>query len=100
MRKYTPIGPAVIIRIENGEIMSSGGIVIAAEGTRESSAREEATIIAVGEEAFEGLEVRPLVGDKVAIARYDGKVLEERRENGYEIRAIQDNRIFSKIEEV
>lgn len=101
MKKFKALGPNLIIKMETAELKSAGGIVLAAEGTREATAREEAVIVQLGEDAFSDLEEvnRPTVGSRIALARYDGKTLEENRDKGYEIRVIADTRVLAIIEE-
>lgn len=99
MKKHIPLGSGVLVKVECCEIKSSGGIIIAAEGTRESMAREECEILALGEDAFTDLNIRPKVGDKVIIARYDGKLLEEHKDKGFDLRVIQDNRVLTILRE-
>lgn len=100
MKKLTALGGNLIVKVECGEV-KIGSIIVAAEGTRESMAREEATILHMGEDAFNDLspENRPGVGSRIAIARYDGKILEENKDKGYDLRVIADTRVLALIEE-
>jgi co-chaperonin GroES (HSP10) len=99
MRNLIPLGPNLILKVEATELKSAGGIIFAHEGTREAAARDEGIIEAVGESAFDDLDPknRPVVGTRVAIARYDGKILEETKD--YTRRVIADTRILAIIEE-
>lgn len=75
-KSHKTFGPNIIIKMETGEI-KVGSFVIASETSREATAREEAVIESVGEDAFSDIleENRPKVGDKIVIARYSGKSL-------------------------
>ena len=99
MKKLTALGPNLIIRVSTGEV-KIGNFIVATEGSREAMARDEAVIEQLGEDAFSDLkeENRPVVGTKIAIARYDGKILEETSE--YTKRVIADTRVLAIIEEV
>ncbi len=98
MKTYKALGPNLIIKVESGEVKTKSGFIIAAEGTREAEAREEAIIEQVGTDAFDDLDgVVPAVGDSVVIARYDGKSLGKFKD-GFERRVIQDTRILAIIE--
>jgi co-chaperonin GroES (HSP10) len=92
-----PLGPNLIIRCDVSEKKSSGGIIIAAEGTRDAQAPEEGIVESLGEHAFDDLDVKPIIGDRVVIARYDGKVVEDRKDLGYELRLIADTRILAIV---
>lgn len=96
MKKLTALGPNLILKVECGEL-KVGNIIIAAENTREAAARDEGIIESLGEQAFEDLTIKPKVGDRVAIARYDGKILEETKE--YTRRVIADTRVLAIIDE-
>lgn len=99
----TALGPNLIIRADISEKVSQGGIIIAAASTREARAPESVEVVMLGEQAFDDLEViKPKVGDIVAIARYDGKIIQESTENGkdYEYRVIADTRILAILEDV
>jgi len=87
--------------METGEVRSSSGIIIEAEGTRATMAREEAIIEVLGESSFDDLhpENRPKVGDRVVIPRYEGHTVLSARdaEDKLERRVIQDTRILCSI---
>lgn len=106
MKKFIPLGPNLIIKIETGEVKTESGIIIEAEGTRACTAREEAVIEEVGVDAFSDLiyaahkqgidPVYPKVGDRVAIPRYEGNTVLAARDSDdkLERRVIQDTRIL------
>lgn len=99
-RNYVPLANNIIVKVEIKEVVSKGGIIIGAEGSRESMGREEGVIIAMGEYAFDDLNVKvPKVGDRVALAKYEGKILEEDLKTSAQIRAVQDTRVLCMIEE-
>lgn len=104
MKKFIPLGPNVIVRIETGEIKSAGGIIMAAEGTRDCTAREECIIEERGESSFDDLleENRPKIGDTVIIARYDGNTVQRSQDSSdnKERRVVQDTRVMCIIKEV
>lgn len=98
MRTYKALGSNLIIKVENGEVKTKSGFIIAAEGTRESQAREEGIIEQVGEDAFNDLgKVVPKAGDRVVIARYDGKSL-GKFNDGFERRILKDTSALAIIE--
>lgn len=103
MKKMIPLGPNLIIKADISE-KKVGSIIVAAEGTREAQAPEEVIIVAVGEDSFSDLkeENRPKLGSLVAIARYEGKTLDTRKEGQkmFEYRVIADTRILAILEEV
>lgn len=86
------------------EVVSDGGIVIAHEASREAQAREQGVIEITGESAFDDLhpDNRPVAGDTVVIARYEGHIIEECKHaiDKHERRVIQDTRILCLIREV
>jgi len=98
--RHSTFGSNVIIKIETGEV-KIGSFVVATENSREAVAREEAIIESFGEAAFDDLspENRPVVGDKVVIAKYSGKTL-GKYEDGLERRVIADTGILAKVLEV
>ncbi len=86
----------VLLRIDTGDKVSAGGIIIETEGSRESMAREEGILEQVGSNAFSDYpeEERPKVGDVVVFARYGGKTL-GKYEDGFERRVLQDTTILA-----
>lgn len=96
---YRPLRDKLIIKVFVGEEISKGGIVLTTERDKESMAREEGTVLAIGKACFYDTEPEDLkVGDKVAFARYAGKTL-GKDENGFEIRTMRDIDILCIIEE-
>lgn len=100
MKKYKPLGSTVLIKVDTSEV-KVGMIIVAAEGTREAEARAECTILATGEDAFSDLTEsnRPKENDRCVIAKYEGVLVGSFREDGYDLKLIQDNRILCLIEE-
>lgn len=98
--KHSCFGGNVIIRIDTGDVVSEGGIVIGTSDSREAAAREEAFIESCGEDAFDDLvKDKPKIGDKVIIAKYSGKTL-GKYPDGFERRVIADTGILARIDEV
>lgn len=88
---WTPMNNCVVVECDKVEEKSAGGIIYTATSKeREQYGKDSGTLIAVGESAFEGLKVKPEVGDKVMYDKYDGKV----RDNG-EYRILVDEDILA-----
>ncbi len=99
MTKYRPIRDKIIIEVDSGEEKSKGGLIIAAEGSLESQARDSGIVLAIGKSCFSDGEPEDLVvGNKVSFPRYAGKIL-ERLQGGKTIQAIRDIDILCIIEE-
>lgn len=99
MRKYKPVGDRVVVKINQMEEKSEGGIILA--GTtreKEQMAREEGIVLAVGAMcgSDEGVEYK--IGDLVAFARYGGKHLGYDEEKN-EIRVMREIDILVVMEE-
>ena len=99
VKKFMPLDSNLIVKMDTGEIKSQGGIILAAEGTREAMSKEEGIIEQMGENAFEDLKTRPKLGDRVYFKRYEGTTLVEaaHSEDKLERRLIQDTRILATI---
>jgi len=108
-KKHRVMMDNVLIQMETGEITknitrndgTTIQMIVAAENTRETMAREEAVIEQLGSQAFIDYpeHERPKVGDRVVIARYAGKTLGKYADDK-ERRVIQDSGILAVIEEV
>lgn len=104
MKKYKPLGPNLIIKVDT-KLNKIGSIYIA-ETDRENQAKTEATIVSLGDDAFDDLSEasRPKEGDKVVLARYEGFKLnadldDVKEKQDFELRVVQDTRILALIEE-
>ncbi len=99
-KRHRVLGPNVLIAVDDGEIKTESGFIIATSTSREAAglAREEGILEQVGESAFDDLEPanRPKIGDKVATARYSGKTL-GKYEDGKERRVLQDTGVLAII---
>lgn len=100
MKSYRPLRERIIVKVKQGEEVSKGGIIVVAEGTRESMAREEGTVVAIGPSAFHDTDGHEdlKIGDFVVFARYSGKTLGKDKD-GFELRVMQDIDICAVIEE-
>ena len=97
MKKIRPLHDRVVIRREEEETKSAGGIVLPGSAS-EKPARGE--VIAIGNgKLLENGEVRPLdikVGDKVIFGQYGGSTV---KLDGDEYLVLQESEIFAVIEE-
>lgn len=90
----------IIVKVQKGEEISKGGIVLSTAGSREDMAREEGVVLSIGKSAFydtEGEDIK--VGDLVVFARYAGKTLGKDRD-GNELRVMKDIDICAIVEEI
>jgi len=93
MRTYIPLREKVIVKVLNEEV-SAGGIVV----VHKDMEKEEGILLAIGKACFYDTDGEDLkVGDKVAFARYAGKVLDEEGMN--QIRTMRDIDLLCKIED-
>lgn len=94
-----PIEYRVLVRLDPIEEKSKGGIIIPTD-TRDmkKESQERATVIAAGRLAFDGWhdEDIPEPGDRVLIARYEGRTF--KGADGLEYRAINDKDIIAFLE--
>ena len=101
--RHEVFGPNVLISVDDGEIKTESGFIIAAANSREAQgmAREEGIIEQLGDCAFDDIQPdrRPKIGDRVVIARYSGKTLGKYEDNR-ERRVVVDTGILAKIIEV
>lgn len=98
MKNPLALASNVVVRVRVGEEYSAGGVILSTNKSREAMAREEATIMQLGETAFDDLDkLVPKEGDTVLIARYDGKTVGEK--DGFEYRVIPDTHILALLEE-
>lgn len=110
--KLKPTGYYILVKMEEIELTSEGGIIIATkeENQREQAGHDIGIISAIGPTAwtgFQGCDAETAegraaqwgckVGDKVEFSRYDGKV--PRYEEFQNYRIIQDAHIIGVIEE-
>ena len=76
-----PAGHRVLVRIEEADEVTKGGIIIAKTiADRETEANIFGTVVAVGKnawKAFDSGEPWAAVGDRVAIAKYGGFIIED-----------------------
>lgn len=105
MRKYRPIRQCITVKISKQEFEKSAGGIIFVNETKEkeSMAKEEGVILAMGEDMFPDSlpSNRPdvKIGDTVAFARYAGKQLVKEDADGCEIRVMLGKDILVVIEE-
>lgn len=74
-----PILHRIVVKPDNVETVTEGGIILAVNEKREQQAQEIGTVVSIGPTAFVHYGGSPTdlkVGDKVAYARYAGKVME------------------------
>ena len=95
-----PTGFNVVVRMDTAETVTPGGIIMPEKvQERDKLAVEEGELIAVSPLAFNyadwGEGVKPQVGDRVLIKRFDG-LLRER--SGRDYRIIEDKSIVAVIE--
>lgn len=110
--KLKPTGYYILVKMEEVEITSEGGIVLATanEHQREQNGHDVGTIVSIGPTAFCGFQGCDAetpdgraaqwgcaVGDKVEFNRYEGKV--PRYEEFQDYRIIQDAHIIGVIGE-
>ena len=102
-----PTGPHILIRVENAQELSAGGVVLGTEQglRREQLGSECGYVIAMGPTAYDGLhcEVEDGVslpwcepGDKVFFERYAGKVPEIEGLKPGTIRILEDEEVIAK----
>jgi len=105
MKKYRPVRQCLIVKINKQEFEKSAGGIVFVQSTieKEAMAKEEGTIIALGEDMFPDslASNRPdiKVGDVIAFARYAGKQLVKEDSEGNEIRVMLDKDILAVVEE-
>lgn len=97
-----PLDLRVLVKPDTAEKVTSGGIILPPSSTdRDKYAMAKATLIAVGENAWEeaasrsGAFARPAPGDRVLIAKYGGVVLTG--EDGEEYRLLNDEDIIGRL---
>jgi len=97
----TPLLHRILLKLDPIEEISAGGIVLPRELlAKERKAVEIGTVVAVGPTAFEafgGAKDTLKIGDRVIIARYSGKELEE---NDERFVVINDEDVLCKITSV
>lgn len=71
---WTPMNNVVVVETEKVEEKSKGGIILTESiKDREQYGKDSGILVAMGESAFEGMKVRPKLGDEVMFDKYDGK---------------------------
>lgn len=103
MRKYTPVGDRIVIKILPAPELTKGSIILVSDTmNKENLAREEGKVLSMGAsifgEAYDDFRKVVKVGDTIAFPRYGGKHL-GKDEDGNEIRVIRDVDILCVIEE-
>ena len=94
--KLFPVGDRILIKPFAIEEKSSGGIVLTSDVVeKESFAQIQATVIALGPEAYEGRENWCNVGDKVLFAKYQGLLY--KGADGEDYRIIRDTDVIAVI---
>jgi len=94
--KIRPLQDRVVVRREEGETKSAGGIVLPGSATEKPSQGE---VLAVGSgRVLDNGEVRPLdlkVGDKVIFGQYGGNTV---KLDGEELLILSESEIFGVVE--
>lgn len=112
-KSYIPVGDKIVVRIDpildiNQDEFSTGGILLPTEKKQkieENMAREEGTVIAMGDtifgEAYDDFRKVVKVGDTIAFPRYGGKTLgrEDNDESKPEYRVMRDIDILCVVKE-
>ena len=99
LRNYRPLRDKIVVLVDIGEQVSKGGIIMSLAAQEESLAREEGEVLALGKACFYDTEPEDIkVGDRIAFAKYAGKVLET-RSDGKQVRTMRDIDILCIIEE-
>ena len=94
-----PAGHRVLVKVEEAEEVSKGGIIIAKTiADKQTEANIFGTLVAVGETAWKDFGGRQwaCVGERVAIAKYGGFVIED-PETGERFRLLNDEDICAVI---
>lgn len=106
MLKHKALGYFVIIKIAKAEAESKtrGGLFVPKtdeEVNRESLANDWGQVMDIGPMCWKDQPAWVQVGDYVSFDKYNGKALKEddyAHEEGFYFRAVQDNKIITKIE--
>jgi chaperonin GroES len=92
----TPIEFKVLIKIDEVEEISKGGIIMTAGANqREQAAEVKGVILAIGGNAFEGFKSPPEVGDRVVMNKYAG--IETKGQDDINYRLVNDKEISAII---
>lgn len=94
-----PAGHRVLVKVDEAEEVSKGGIIIAKTiADKQTEANIFGTLVAVGETAWKDFGGRSwaVVGDRVAIAKYGGFVIED-PDTGERFRLLNDEDICAVI---
>lgn len=71
---WTPMNNVIVVKTEKIEEKSKGGILLTERTIdREQYGKDSGILVAIGESAFEGMKVKPKLGDEVMFDKYDGK---------------------------
>lgn len=99
-----PLDLRVLVRPDAAEAVTKGGIILPEpEVDKQKYAQCKATIIAVGENAFEEAAARspaftkPKAGDRVLIAKYHGVMITG--DDGVDYRLLNDEDVTARLEE-
>lgn len=84
---FQPVEYKVLIRLDQLEQKTAGGIIIPDERRdRDQMAQTEATLVAVGGNAFEDWgEPKPKPGDRILVAKYAGERPSKDENNPYRL---------------
>ena len=100
-KKFIPVGDKVIVKVYKLDEVTSGGIILPGI-EKESMAREEGEVLAMGDtifgEAYDDFRKVVKVGDTIAFPRYGGKSL-GKDDEGNDIRVMRDVDILCVIRE-
>jgi co-chaperonin GroES (HSP10) len=97
IKQHIPLGARVLVKVADIEEIKKSVLHIPENvKDRESTIVEEGTIVAIGDCAFQGWEVRDWVkvGDQISFIRHAGKIINL---DGINYRLINDNDLCTKI---
>lgn len=84
----TPILHRLLVKPDDAELTSKGGIVLAVDPKKERQAVEKGLVLAIGETAFMDFTKErectlPKVGDRIYYAKYAGKTVKDNDDKEY-----------------
>lgn len=77
---FKPAGYRLVVRPDNIEEISAGGIYLNVDEKLENAAQTKGTLVAIGDQAWKDVvdgELWANVGDRIMYARYAGKNIED-----------------------
>lgn len=96
-----PVLHRVLVKPDDVETVSKGGIVIAVDPKKERVAVETGHVLAIGDTAFKDyqkspVDFTPVVGNRVYYAKYAGKIVKDTDDKEYLI--LNDEDIIAVVE--